>query len=142
MSGSDRATPDAVARASADRMWDGDACARALGMALEAVGPGFARIAMTVRGDMANGHGTAHGGMIFALADAAFAYACNSHGERAVAAHCAVTFLRPGRVGDRLVAEASEVAREGRSGLYDVTVRADGRTVAAFRGHSRVVGQN
>ena len=135
----DAAAPDAVAWASAARLWEGDACAQALGMVLEHVGPGSARLAMPVRDDMANGHGIAHGGMVFALADAAFAYACNAHGERAVAAHCALTFLRPGRVGDRLVARAAEVAREGRSGLYDVTVSVEGRTIAAFRGHSRTV---
>lgn len=131
---------DAIARASADAMWASDTASAGLGMRLDDVGPGYALISMEVTAAMTNGHGTAHGGFIFALADSAFAFACNSHGDRAVAQHCAVTYLRPGRLGDLLVASAHEVSRTGRSGIYDVQVSAEGEVVAEFRGHSRIVG--
>ena len=131
---------DAVARLSADRMWAGDAASRGLGMALVDSGPGYAILSMEVTAAMTNGHGSAHGGFIFALADSAFAFACNSRGSKAVAHHCAVTYLRPGRLGDRLVASAHEVALAGRSGIYDVTVSCGEETVAEFRGHSRLIG--
>ncbi len=121
-------------------MWAGDAASQSLGMALQSVAPGRAVMAMTVRDDMLNGHGMCHGGFIFALADSAFAFACNSHGDAAVAQHCAISFLRPGRRGERLVAEAVERISQGRSGLYDVRVTgADGGVVAEMRGHSRVI---
>lgn len=131
---------DAIARASADAMWAGDRASAGLGLRLIDVGPGYAMMSMEVTAAMTNGHGTAHGGFIFTLADSAFAFACNSHGDKAVAQHCSVTFLRPGRLGETLVAAAHEVAREGRSGLYDVNVSAGDETVAEFRGHSRTVG--
>jgi acyl-CoA thioesterase len=129
-----------TARRAADAMWAEDRASRDLGMEIVAVGPGTATLAMTVRPTMTNGHGTAHGGFIFALADSAFAFACNSYGETTVAAQCAVTYLRPGRAGDRLVATAREIARSGRSGIYDVRVTRDAEVVAEFRGHSRTVG--
>jgi acyl-CoA thioesterase len=129
-----------LARKSAEAMWAVDRATHALGMELVDVGPGSATIAMTVRKDMTNGHGICHGGFIFALADSAFASACNSYGPRVVAQHCAVTFLRPAQLGDRLTAEAVERTRAGRSGIYDVSVkRADGTLIAEFRGHSRVI---
>ena len=131
---------DAVAQASADAMWAGDKASAGLGMELVAVGPGYATMALTVTDAMTNGHGIAHGGFIFTLADSAFAFACNSRGDKAVAQHCSITFVRPGRLGERLVATAHEVAVEGRSGLYDVNVSAGDDTVAEFRGHSRTVG--
>ena len=131
---------DEVARLSAEAMWAGDGASRGLGMELVQVGPGYAIMSMEVTSAMTNGHDTAHGGFIFALADSAFAFACNSRGDKTVAQHCAVTFLRPGRRGDRLVAAAHEVALEGRSGIYDVSVSVDGETIAEFRGHSRTVG--
>jgi acyl-CoA thioesterase len=122
-------------------MWAEDRASRGLGMVLEHVAAGRARLSMPVTEAMVNGHGLCHGGFIFALADSAFAFACNSHGERAVAQHNAITFLRPGRLGERLVAEAAERARAGRSGLYDVRVTgADGGVVAEMRGHSRLLG--
>lgn len=132
--------PDETARAAADAMWEGDRASAGLGLELLDVGPGYALMRMEVTAAMTNGHGTAHGGFIFSLADSAFAFACNSHGDKAVAQHAQITFLRPGRLGERLVAAAHEVAREGRSGIYDVNVSADGETVAEFRGHSRTVG--
>lgn len=131
--------PEEVARRSAEAMWADDRASRDLGIEIVEVGVGSAALAMTIRPSMTNGHGTAHGGFIFALADSAFAFACNSHGETAVAAQCAIAFLRPGRAGDRLLATAREVARSGRSGIYDVRVARDGETIAEFRGHSRVI---
>ena len=132
----------ALARACAEAMWADDRASIALGMTLEAVGPGHATLSMRVRDDMVNGHGTCHGGFIFALADSAFAFACNSRNERTVASHCAITYLRPVRRGERLLATATERTRAGRSGLYDVTVHAgDGLAVAEFRGHSRAIGK-
>ena len=130
----------AVAQACADRMWAGDAASRGLGMALDGVGPGAVRLSMTVTPDMLNGHGTCHGGFIFALADSAFAFACNTDGLASVASHCAVSFLRPAREGDRLVADAAERQREGRGGIYDVRVTCGDAVIAEFRGHSRTTG--
>jgi len=89
---------------------------------------------------MVNGQRIAHGGFIFTLADSAFAFACNSHNERAVAAHGNISFIKPGKLGDRLVATAREISRSGRSGIYDINVAVDGETVAELRGHSRTVG--
>ncbi|WP_375458135.1 hydroxyphenylacetyl-CoA thioesterase PaaI [uncultured Enterovirga sp.] len=131
---------DAIARASADAMWAEDRASIGLGIKLIDVGSGYALLSMEVTEAMTNGHGTAHGGFIFALADSAFAFACNSHGDKAVAQHCTITYLRPGRLGDQLVASAHEVAREGRSGIYDINVSVGDETVAEFRGHSRTVG--
>jgi len=121
-------------------MWADDAASRDLGMVLDSVGPGRAVLSITVADSMVNGHGMCHGGFIFTLADSAFAFACNSHGDAAVAQHCAITFIRPGRRGERLTAEAVERVRHGRSGLYDVRVTGeDGGVVAELRGHSRLV---
>ncbi|MGQ0683031.1 hydroxyphenylacetyl-CoA thioesterase PaaI, partial [Bradyrhizobium sp.] len=92
------------------------------------------------RPDMVNGQRIAHGGFIFTLADSAFAYACNSHNVRTVAAQGDITFIRPGKLGDRLFATAREVSRNGRSGIYDVRVTANDAVIAEFRGHSRTVG--
>lgn len=132
--------PDGVARDAADAMWAGDRASQGLGMMLLDVGPGYALVTMEVTAAMTNGHETAHGGFIFTLADSAFAFACNSHGDKAVAQHCSVTFLKPGRLGDRLVASAHEVSRTGRSGIYDVQVSSGDEVIAEFRGHSRLVG--
>ena len=101
---------------------------------------GRAVVRMTVRDDMVNGHGTAHGGLVASLADSAFAVACNSHGVVTVASGFDVTFLRPAYAGDELVASAEERAVNGRSGVCDVTVRrTDGEVVAEFRGRSRAL---
>ncbi len=129
-----------LAQACADAMWAGDAASRGLGMTLDWVRSGTARLSMPVTAAMLNGFGTCHGGFIFALADSAFAFACNTDGPASVAIHCAVTFLRPARLGDTLAAEAAERHRAGRSGIYDVQVTADGEIVAEFRGHSRTTG--
>lgn len=134
-------TPEERARRSAEAMWAGDAASRWLGMRLEEVGPGYARMTMAVRDDHLNGHGICHGGVIFSLADSAFAFACNSHNRQAVAQHNQISYLSPGRGGETLTAEAREVSLAGRSGLTDVTVTGgDGRMVALFRGASRMIG--
>jgi acyl-CoA thioesterase len=136
----DFSDPDALARAAAQAMWDMDLATRSLGMSLDAVGPGEARLSLTITAAMTNGHNSCHGGYIFTLADSAFAFACNSYNQNAVAQHCAVTFLRPAVEGDRLTATAREVARIGRGGIYDVKVtNQSGEPVAEFRGHSRTV---
>jgi acyl-CoA thioesterase len=133
-------TPDDIARACAQAMWQQDDASRGLGMELVEVKSGHATLAMTVQPNMVNGQRIAHGGFIFTLADSAFAFACNSHNERVVAAQGNITFIRPGKLGDRLVAIAREVSRSGRSGIYDVRVTAgDGAVIAEFRGHSRVI---
>jgi acyl-CoA thioesterase len=130
-----------IARRSAAAMWAGDRACQDLGIEVLDIGPGRARLAMTVTERMVNGHALCHGGFIFALADSAFAYACNAHGPFAVAQHCAVTFLAPGRLGMRLIAEAAERHRAERGGIYDVVVReaAGGTVIAEFRGHSRSI---
>lgn len=133
-------SPEDLARACAEVMWAEDQASQGLGMRLVAVGPGTAELAMTVRPDMVNGHGICHGGFIFTLADSAFAFACNAYDQRTVAAHCSVTFMAPGRLGDLLTARCVERQRFGRNGIYDVAVtREDGTLIAEFRGHSRTV---
>jgi acyl-CoA thioesterase len=133
-------SPEEIAHRAAQVMWASDKASQALGMEIVSTGPGEAVLAMSISPDMTNGHGTAHGGFIFALADSAFAFACNSYGETTVAAHCSISYVRPGKAGARLVAAASEVSRSGRSGIYDVRVTSDGKTIAEFRGHSRTIG--
>jgi acyl-CoA thioesterase len=133
-------SPDDLAHACADAMWKDDGASQGLGMEILDVKAGQATLAMTVKPDMVNGHGIAHGGFIFTLADSAFAFACNSYNERAVAAQGNITFIKPGKLGDRLVATAREISRSGRSGIYDVRVTVDGIAIAELRGHSRIVG--
>jgi acyl-CoA thioesterase len=129
-----------LAVSCAEAMWADDAASRGLGMELVTVAPGQAVLAMTVTDRMVNGHGLCHGGYIFTLADSAFAFACNTHNQRTVAQHCAITFLNPAKRGDRLVASATERQRLGRSGVYDITVMRDtGLVIAEFRGHSRTI---
>src|ERR1700716_4360584 len=129
-----------MARACADAMWQEDAASRGLGMEIVEIRPGQATMAMTVKPHMVNGQRIAHGGFIFLLADSTFAFACNSHNERAVAAQCNISFIRPGKLGDRLIATAREISRTGRSGIYDVRVTVDDVAIAELRGHSRIVG--
>ncbi|SDU36302.1 hydroxyphenylacetyl-CoA thioesterase PaaI [Jiangella alkaliphila] len=128
-----------LARRAAEAMLAGDAASRTLGMTLDDVVPGAAHVSMRVRADMVNGHGICHGGLIFTLADTAFAVACNSYNRSTVAQSAEVTFLAPAREGDLLVAAAQERHRNGRSGLYDVTVYRDDTTIAEFRGRSREI---
>ena len=118
-------------------MFSRDRTAQWLGMSLEEIRVGYARMTMTVRPEMTNGHGICHGGMIFTLADTTFAYACNSYNIEAVAAGCAVEFLKPGRTGDVLTAVGQEEALVGRHGIYDIRVTTEtGELIAVFRGKS------
>lgn len=129
-----------MARACAEALWAEDSASKGLGMQLISVEPGRAVIAMTVTDAMVNGHNICHGGFIFTLADSAFAFASNTYNRRALAQHCTISFLSPGKLGDRLIAKGIERHRAGRSGLYDITVtRDDGTVIAELRGQSRLV---
>jgi acyl-CoA thioesterase len=133
-------TAQELADACADAMWREDNATRHLGMVIEHVAPGMAVISMVIKPEMTNGHGTCHGGYIFTLADSAFAFACNTYNQRAVAQHCSVTYIAPAFAGDRLTATAREVSRRGRGGIYDINVtNQNGVHIAEFRGHSRTV---
>ena len=133
-------SPQELAEACARAMWNGDLASQNLDMTLDAVAPGEATLSMTVTANMSNGHGNCHGGYIFTLADSAFAFACNTFNQVTVAQNCSITFLSPGRIGDRMTATARQVSRTGRSGIYDIRiVNQDGKQVAEFRGLSRTV---
>jgi acyl-CoA thioesterase len=130
-----------LASAVGQAMWPRDNATQALGMTLSAIGPGTATMLMPVRRDMLNGHGICHGGLIFTLADSAFAYACNSYNLNAVASGCQIDFLAPAREGELLEAQATERAAAGRTGVYDIAVRVQGgRQIALFRGKSHRIG--
>jgi acyl-CoA thioesterase len=129
-----------VAERSAAAMWAGDRASQALGMRLDAIGPGTATLSMTVGDDMVNGHAIGHGGLTFTLADSAFAFACNSYNRSTVAAGAEIRFRRPTHLGDRLVATATEREREGRDGVYDVLVTVGEEVVAVFTGRSKEIG--
>ncbi len=130
----------ALAEACAQAMWADDHASAGLGMTIARVAPGEADLTMTVEQRMVNGHGIAHGGFIFALADSAFAFACNSFNRRAVAQSNTLTYLRPARLHDVLTARAVQTQASGRSGITDVTVSdQEGRVIAVFRGLSRVI---
>ena len=132
---------DELASRVAHQMLAAEGTGPAWSLKIDEAREGFARVSMVVRPDMLNGHGFAHGGMIFALADSAFAYVCNGANHASMAAQASIVFLDKVRAGETLVAEAAEVAREGRAGVTRVTVRADdGRTVAEFTGYSRTLG--
>ena len=135
--------PQELAQAVGAVMYAGDAASQGLDMKVEEMAPGYARLTMRVRPDMLNGHKTCHGGFIFALADSAFAFSCNSRNVSTVASGCTIDFLAPGFEGDLLTAVAQERSLAGRTGVYDVTVtNQDGRNVAIFRGRSyRIKGQ-
>jgi acyl-CoA thioesterase len=120
-------------------MFDRDVASRGLGMELVEAAAGRAVVRMRVSAAMVNGHGLAHGGYVFLLADTAFACACNTRGPVTVAAGADVQFLRPVAEGDELEARAAERAVSGRSGIYDVTVLRGGDVVAEFRGRSRAI---
>ena len=130
----------ALAKRAGAAMWSRDDAAHHLGMELRAMAPGQASLAMRVAAFMLNGHGMCHGGYIFTLADTAFAYACNWTGETTVAMHADINFLKPGRLGDELVATARHAAGEGRSGVYDIVVERGGEMLAVFRGLARRTG--
>jgi acyl-CoA thioesterase len=132
-----------LAEQAARALYERDRASQSLGIRLLAVRPGWARVAMTVRPDMLNGHEVCHGGMVFSLADSAFAFACNSYNETTVAAAAAIDFLAAARSGDELTAEAAELWRTRRNGIYEIAVSNQrGERVALFRGRSyRIEGQ-
>jgi len=134
-------TPNELADKVARSMLAAEGTGPAWGVEIEEAREGYARIRMTLRGDMLNGHGIAHGGMVFALADTAFAYVCNGRNLRSVAAQASITFLDQAKEGEVLIAEAEERALVGRSGVTHVSVRTqDGRAIAEFAGFSRSLG--
>ena len=128
------------AEKSAQAMWATDDASKWFGMSLDAVGPGSSTMSLTVKKEQANGHNICHGGVIFALADSAFAFACNSYNKVTVAQSNSITYVAPARTGDRLTAKAVEIARTGRSGTWDVTVtNEEGAVIALFRGLARTI---
>ena len=133
-------TPQTRAERSAAVLWATDMASQTLGLSLEAIGPGTAKMTLTVQEQHLNGHKTCHGGILFSLADSCFAFACNSYNQRTVAQDNSITYLSPAHLGETLTAHAVEAARSGRSGVYDVAViNASGHTVALFRGLSRTL---
>jgi acyl-CoA thioesterase len=131
------ATPQEVAEATRDLMWRGDRASRMLGIEVVAIAPGAATLTMTVRADMLNGHDICHGGLVTTLADSAFAYACNAYNEVTLAAGFDVNLIASAHEGDLLAAHAVEVAKSGRTGVYDITVTNQrGERIAVFRGRS------
>ncbi|GAA4743141.1 hydroxyphenylacetyl-CoA thioesterase PaaI [Sphingomonas daechungensis] len=132
---------DQLANRVAHEMLAAEGTGPSWGIEIEEAREGYVRLRMTLRDDMLNGHGIAHGGMVFSLADTAFAYVCNGGNERTVAAQANIVFLDAAKAGETLIAEAEEISRVGRSGVTRVTVRAsDGRPIAEFTGYSRTIG--
>ena len=130
-------SPQKIAERCAEVLWPEDRASQGMGMELLEIGPGTARLRMRISENMVNCHGTCHGGYIFALADTAFAYACNSYNQRAVASGVDINFLVPARLGDILTAQGHARQQGGRSGVYDIeVVNQDGTPVALFRGRS------
>lgn len=132
---------DELASKVAHGMLAAEGTGPAWGIVIEEARAGYARLSMRVGAEMLNGHGIAHGGMVFALADTAFAYVCNGRNEKTVAAQASIVFLGSAAEGETLVAEAEEAATSGRSGVTRVSVRtSDGRPIAEFTGYSRTIG--
>ena len=133
-------TPDQRAKKSAETMWQSDDASKWIGMAIVKVSEACATLELTVEQHHCNGHGMCHGGIIYTLADSAFAFACNSRNQSTVAQHNTITYLAPGQLNDRLTAQATETSLEGRTGIYDVEVtNQNGMVIAQFRGCSRTV---
>ena len=133
-------TPQERAEKSAAAMWVQDGASKWLGLSLDHVAPGAAVMSLEIGSQHLNGHGMCHGGVIYTLADSAFAFACNSYNRQVLSQHNSITYLSPGQNGERLTATAREVDVTGRTGIYDVSVTApDGRVVAEFRGGSRQI---
>ena len=129
--------PQMLAQATAQHMYGQDKATQGLGITLVDIHPGHARMQMTVRSDMLNGHGMCHGGFIFTFADSSFAFACNSYNVQTVAAGCSIEFLAPAFEGEVLTASAMEQSKSGKTGIYDVVVsNADGKKIALMRGKS------
>ena len=134
-------TPLQRAKKSAEIMWERDKASKGIGIKLERISPGEADLSLLVESKHLNGHDICHGGFIFTLADSAFAFACNSYNQAAVAQNNMITFIAPAQKGDKLLAKAREISRSGRSGIYDVSVFSqDEKKIAEFRGHSRTIG--
>jgi len=135
-------TATEIATRSAEAMWANDSASKSLGMRLKSVTPGHAVFTLDVEERHTNGHDICHGGYIFTLADTAFAFACNSYNQVAVAQQNSITFVAPGQLGDTLTATATEVNRAARSGVYDaIVVNQHGSTIALFRGNSRTLNK-
>ncbi len=133
-------TAQQIAEACSRAMYVDDTTSQSLGIEISQVAPGFARLSMRVGEKLTNGHGLCHGGYIFILADTAFAYACNTYDQRAVASGASIEFVAPAQVGDTLVAEALEQLRAGRRGVYDIRVsNQHGALIALFRGRSATI---
>ena len=133
-------TPKTRAERAAQAMWAQDHASKWAGMEITHMDEATATLEMTVEAHHCNGHGICHGGVTFMLADSAFAFACNSRNQSTVAQHNVISFVAPGRLGDRLIATATELSLTGRSGIYDVTVtNQDGQKIAEFRGFSRAI---
>ena len=132
---------EALARRIAEYLHSTEGVAETFGLVMEGAGPGWARCSMVVKENMTNGHKVCHGGVLFSLADNAFAWACNSRNVISFAQSAAISFISPAKIGEKLTATAREEASEGRTGVYTVTITArDGRTIAVFQGLSRTAG--
>ncbi|MDO6563138.1 hydroxyphenylacetyl-CoA thioesterase PaaI [Amphritea sp. 1_MG-2023] len=128
-------TPQQLAEAASEALHLNDHAAKGMGISIDEVAPGYAKLSMVVRKDMLNGHSTCHGGMMFALCDTAFAHACNSYNRSTVASGCTIDFIAPGFEGDTLTAIAQERSRSGRTGVYDITLsNQEGTELGFFRG--------
>lgn len=135
--------PNDAFRVHAETFWAADAVGEAFGIEILSIEPGAATLSMLVTEPMINSHKICHGAFIFALADSAFAVACNTYEALSVGQYCTITYVNKCELGGRLIAVAQEINRKGRSGIYDVTISTDqGETVALFRGHSRVFPSN
>ncbi|MFK8029604.1 MAG: hydroxyphenylacetyl-CoA thioesterase PaaI [Gammaproteobacteria bacterium] len=135
-------TPDEIARKSAEVMWANDVSSAHIGMVLKSVTPGEAVIEMPVADYMLNGQNVCHGGYVFTLADSCFAFACNSYNDATLAQGAAIDFVRPALPGDVLTAQAEEVNRGRRTGVFDVSVKNQhGKLIAVFRGKSFASGK-
>tara|TARA_R110002110_G_scaffold211304_1_gene424002 strand:+ start:24247 stop:24672 length:426 start_codon:yes stop_codon:yes gene_type:complete len=133
-------TPQERAEKSAKAMWSNDEASQWIGLHLEDTNEGTAIVSLDVEKHHCNGHGMCHGGIIFALADSAFAFACNSRNQATVAQNNAITYILPGQLGDHLTAKATEVSLSGRNGIYDVFIfNQSNQLIATFRGHSRAI---
>lgn len=132
-----------IANRSAEAMWENDTASKSLGLVFNSVSPGLAVFSLVVEERHTNGHNICHGGYIFTLADTAFAFACNSYNQVAVAHQNSITFVAPGQLGDTLTATSTEISRTGRSGVYDsIVVNQKDEIIALFRGNSRLLNKS
>ncbi len=130
-------TPQQLAEATSKALHANDQAAQAMGITIDEIAPGYAKLSMRVRKDMLNGHSISHGGCMFTLCDTAFAHSCNTYNRSTVAAGCSIDYMAPGFEGDTLTAVAQERSRSGRTGVYDITLyNQKGDMLALFRGKS------